>query len=510
MIHSEEFEQIVSTSSVGTNLRSKSVRGALFMASAGGLDIVFRLATTFVLARLLLPSDFGLVGMVVAVTGIAEQLCHLGLSTATVQTRELTHRQCSNLFWANVVGGLAFGALICLAAPLLAEFYHEEKVTAVAMAISTYFLWTGLTIQHEALLNRQMRQPEISAVRATSSLTSALLGIALAFFGFGYWALVWREVARGLFLAVGVWIRFPWLPGLPSRGAGTRALFRFGRNLTLAQIFIVAIMRLDSVLVGRIAGPGLLGMYRQGQNLLVPIEVLNGPIQGVAQPGLSALQGEPDRFRRYYERVVSLVGLITIPLAVFCAIYAKEIVDVVLGPNWVGTAIFLQIAAIGAAIRPVVATSGVVLVTLGRHQMLLALSVIHSVLLGLFMVGAMPHGAVAIAAAGLLATVVLVFPKLHYSFLGSPVSMRAFVRAVSPPVLATLIMGAVLIALKRLISLDHELYTLSLGAAVASTSFLGVFVAVPGGKLILRAVSSDVINSFWHRGREVGGEAEAA
>lgn len=509
MINSERFARIVSAPNFATDLRVKSVRGALFTAGSIGLDMAVRLATTLVLARLLLPSDFGIVGMVLVITGIAEQLSQLGLSTATIQAREITHRQCSNLFWANVGAGFAFGSLIFLSAPLIAAFYQEEKVTAIAMVIATYFLSTGLTVQHEALLNRQMRQPETSALRVSATVVSAVFAVVLALLGFGYWALVWRELARGMLVAIGVWIRFPWIPGLPSRRAGTRKLLRFGMDLTFAQIFVVAIMRLDSVLIGRIAGAGQLGMYRQGQNLLAPIEVLNAPIQGVAQPGLSSLQTEPERYRRYYERVVSLVGLLTIPIGAFCAIYAEEIVNVVLGPNWVGTAIFLKIVAIGAAVRPVVATSSVVLITLGKHKTILVLAIVHSVLMVAFMVMGIPWGAVGIAAAHLLATIVLMFPKLHYSFVGSPVTMRMFCGSLSQPVLATSAMGIALFLLHPFTSPYGNFYSLSIGIVAGAAIYLGFFAALPGGQFKLRLLCSDVIDSLWRRSARVEGEPEA-
>jgi PST family polysaccharide transporter len=494
MIRSDQFETLASAARVSSGLRTKSVRGALFTAAGGGADLAVRLLSTLILARLLLPEHFGLLGMVTAFTAIAEQLSSLGLSTATIQAPKITHRQCSNLFWTNVATGLVLAGLICGAAPFIALFYQDPRLVMVSVAIATNFFWGGLAVQHEALLNRQMRQPEVAVNRIVASSLSTLLAIALAIYGFGYWALVWREVTRSLLLVGCIWRLLPWIPSLPCRGVGTGALFRFGRDLTMAQIFVVIVMRLDSVLIGRTSGAIPLGMYRQAQSLLGPIEMLNGPIQNVAQPGLSALQSEPARYRRYYERVLSLIGLLTIPFGAFCALYAEEIVQIVLGPKWAGTAVFLQIVAIGAAVRPSIATSGVVLVTMGKHGVFLALAIVHSITLVLLMFLGIPWGAVGIATAHVVASVLLAVPKLYYSFAGTPITLACFFRCLAQPLVATMIMCASLTAVRQLV-LPNAVYSLSLGSVSAAIVFLLSYVALPGGAGQLRLLMSDVRTS---------------
>src|SRR4051794_3165460 len=146
--------------------------------------------------------------MVMAVTAIADQFRDLGLSTVTVQKEKLTHQEVSNLFWINTVAGLVIALIVCAASPLIAIYYKESRLVPVTCILATNFFWGGLMVQHQALLTRQLKLGYTSFVRLLSSLLSTLLALILAWKGFGYWALVWREIARCALLTVGMWVCF--------------------------------------------------------------------------------------------------------------------------------------------------------------------------------------------------------------------------------------------------------------------------------------------------------------
>jgi PST family polysaccharide transporter len=203
---SEVFAGVSSTDDLRRNLRGKSVRGAIYLALGGGGELLLRLVSTAILARLLVPEHFGLVTMVTSITGIAGQFSQLGLSTATVQRRDIDHHQVSNLFWINVAIGATLFVLFATFSPLVAGFYGDPRLLPITVAVSSAFLGGGLTVQHEALLARQMKQAQLTYVRLTGAFAGALVSITLALFEFGYWALVWQEISRIVLVTIGVWI----------------------------------------------------------------------------------------------------------------------------------------------------------------------------------------------------------------------------------------------------------------------------------------------------------------
>jgi O-antigen/teichoic acid export membrane protein len=509
MTEAEKFAKFADTDAVRQNLKRKSVRGALFMVSGGGADFGIRLISTFLLARLLSPADFGLVAMVISVTAIAEQFSELGLSTATIQCRELSHRQVSNLFWINVGAGFLFCLAICALAPGIARFYHTPDLIPMTLAISTTFIWGGLTVQHQALLSRQLKQGHMAVVRLSASLLSLVLAIVLAIEHFGVWALAWREVTRAFFVVVGMWIACPWIPGPPRRNVKIAGLLHYGSHLTLSQLSIACMSQLDRFLIGRFFGAIALGLYRQAQQLiLAPIEQLRIPLYSVASPSLSMLRADANRYRRYYQRIVLVIGLATMPLGLFIAIYAPEITHDVLGDKWVAATVFLQIFGVVAFLKPVLDTTTVVMLTYGLSRRLLILSTAYNILLAGFIFAGIVWGPEGVAVANVVGNVVLMYPLLHFSLRQTPVSIGAFFAAVSTPAIASTVMAAVLLGLHGFTS-QFEMtkfgMTMSLlsGLGVAAVVYPAMVFLLPRGRKEVLPLISAVLGSFARRKQTV-------
>src|SRR6266849_1573349 len=172
------------------DLRHKVIRGGLAKALAQGASLVLRMGSLMVMARLLGPKDFGLVGMVAAFTGVLNLFRDFGLSSATVQRLNVTDEQISTLFWINVLVGVILGLLLMGMAPLVAVFYHEPRLLWVSIILATSFIFNGAGVQHSALLERQMRFTALATIDLVSLVVSTAIGIGMAATGFGYWALV--------------------------------------------------------------------------------------------------------------------------------------------------------------------------------------------------------------------------------------------------------------------------------------------------------------------------------
>ena len=432
--------------------------------------------------------------MVTAITRIAERFSTLGLSTATVQAPKITHQQCSNLFWINAAVGLVFATLLVLFSPAISNFYEDSRLQPIAFALSLNFISTGLTVQHEALLRRQMRLPQIAGNRLVATLISVGLAVALALSGFGYWALVWKEMAQALLIALGSWWLCPWIPGLPKRHVNMNRLLGFGRDMTLTQLLIAVSAQLDSLLIGRFAGASVLGLYRQAYNLMMaPMERIRGPIYSVSQPSLSILQGQDARYLRYYQRILFAVTLVTVPLGVFALLYAREIVLVALGENWLGAVVFLRIFSVVAAIQPALGTSGIVMVTRGKSGRFLLVALVSSSLLLVLMLVGIHWGAIGIASGRVLAPLLVMPWALHYAFAGSPVSIRDFVRSAWKPLLASLMMGAGLLLLRYFVPLENALLSLLMGCSASALLYLVAFNLLPGGRAQLQSLVQELL-----------------
>src|SRR5713101_1737510 len=172
------------------DLKHRAIRGGFAKICSQGTSFLIRIGSLMIMARLLDPKDFGLVGMVTAVIGVFNVFRDFGLSAAAVQRTTVTEEQASTLFWINLLVGAVLGLLSLAMAPFVVSFYREPRLFGVTAALSTGFLFNAAGVQHSAILERQMRFTTLSLIDIVSLLTSILVGVGMAVHGYGYWALV--------------------------------------------------------------------------------------------------------------------------------------------------------------------------------------------------------------------------------------------------------------------------------------------------------------------------------
>lgn len=319
------------------NIGHRAVSGGFVTIGAQGAKFLLNFLAAAILARLLSPKDFGLVGMVLGVTGLVGVFKELGLSTATVQRDTITQQQVSNLFWINVVFSGILAVISIALAPLIASFYRDPRVSGIMLALSLTFLLTGSTVQHQALLTRQMRFRALAVIDVTSIAIGFAIACGSAWVGFGYWALVAQQLSYAASSLVLTWCTSGWRPKTPERNSGVRSMLSFGAHLTLADFVGQFSANCDSILLGRFFGAEPLGLYTRANVLLArPLQQVFTPIGSVLIPVLSRLQSDPERYRRTYMRAYDTLALIVFSFAALCLALARPLVLVILGPKWTG------------------------------------------------------------------------------------------------------------------------------------------------------------------------------
>ena len=440
-----------------------------------------------VLARILLPEIFGLVAMVTALTGFIEMFKDLGLSAATIQRKEITHAQVSALFWINTCVGIGICLLISASSFLIARFYGDPRLVHITIALSIGFIFGGMTVQHQALLRRQLRFGTIAWVQVVSTLMGILVAVGMALKGYGYWALVAREVIRNVFLAAGTILMSRWIPGLPAWGTSVRSLLRFGGDITGYNIVWYASRSIDQILIGKYAGAATLGLYRQSAQLMdLPINQLKYPVLYVGEPALSSLQNDRSRYRAYYAKLVSVLAFASMPLVVYLWVYAEPIIRILLGDKWIGSVVFFKILALPAFIQPVLATTGAVMITSGQSRRYFYLGLANALTLVLALGTGIRWGATGVVIAYTIHTYALLIPTIFYSFRGTHVDFRLFLDSIRLPIVSSFFMGVLLTIFLSMMSDMNLLLNASLSLLVAGGAYLGFWAAWPGARPLLK------------------------
>jgi O-antigen/teichoic acid export membrane protein len=435
--------------------------------------------------------------MVTSLTAFAERFKDLGLSTATVQKKNITHEQVSALFWINVSIGTIIMLAIAALSPVIAWFYADHRLVWISLAISSSFFFGGLTVQHQSILQRQMLFARLAWIQIVSSVLSIIVAIGLAWYGFGYWALVWKEVSRSLFIAAGTLLLCRWRPGLHLRCPEIVSILHFGKNITGFNIIYFFSHSLDHILIGKYWGASPLGLYRQAYQLMsLPINQIQGPVQYVALPALSALQNDTGKYRQCYKKIVSILAFLSMPLAIYLAVYSKELILLLLGEKWIGSADIFRVLAIAVFIKPVASTCGFVMVSCDKTKRYFLWGVINAVSVIIAFCIGISWGPIGVAVAYAINAYVILFPSLWYGFKGTPISPSMFFQTISLPVFSSIIMGILLIIISPQIMLSNSFLEIILSLVLALFIYLGVWLILPGGREKLVEYFSYLLASF--------------
>ena len=443
---------------------------------------VIQLGSTMILARILNPADYGMNAMAVAVTGFAAVFSSLGLSTATIQRADINHQQVSTLFWINAGVGLFITLIVASLSPVVAWFYKTPELFWVMIALSSTFFISGLSVQHTALLNRQMRFYSLAKIQVFSSLMGILVAIFAARNGFGYWALVFNTLTNVSINVFGTWLACRWVPGLPCRNVGVSSLLKFGSDIMAFNVINYFSRNLDNILIGRYHGSSALGFYSKAyQLLMMPITNLRDPITRVAMPALSRLQDDSEAYRSYYLKCVSLLAFVSMPIVVFMFVCSDQLIITLLGGKWLGASDIFKILAIAAFVQPVSSTWGMVLLSTGRSTMYLSVGVVNAVFTCLAFVSGLPWGGEGVATAYALINYILLFPILFYSFQDTSIRIKDFILAIYKPFIASLVTGGGGVFLLHFYIGIDGLKLLMICFIAYSVSYLLTLVVIPGG-----------------------------
>ena len=440
-----KYAQLFDTSRISKDIKQKSVKAGLANLISQGVSLFISLVRAAILARLLTPEDYGVFTMVVVVTHFALIFKDLGLSTATIREKEITHSQVSNLFWINTLVGLFSMAIVMAISPVIVWFYHDNRLSRIALVLSVSFLFGGLSVQHQALLKRQMEFGKIAFLTIFSSIVSSIIGVLLAWLHYDYWALIWMDIATNFFLMVGFWYFTGWKPGLPVKGVGTRKIIKIGFDVAGLNAFSTLTQSIDKIIAGRISNASNLGLYSKGNQ--VP-EMVSGQFRmaffSVALPALATLQSEQKRFEQYYYKFLYIISAVTMPLSVFCFVFADEIIQIYFGPQWTGAAIYMRIFSLHSFLLPAITTLDQVPLALGHSRKYLVGGIARSIGTILCVAtGAYFYGIVGVATGVAIANLITFIPFFLICAQDSPITFKDYFKTLSVPLLSSVVIGAV-------------------------------------------------------------------
>jgi len=379
-------------------LGAAAVRGGSWVLFAQATSTGVRAVSTIVLARLLLPADFGLYAMVVAVTSGLLIFKDLGLCDAVIQWPGLTDRQVSSLFWVNL--GISIVVALCLAAasPVLTWFYHEPRVAGIVIVGSLTIILGALSAQHLALLKRSMLFAGVSKLLMIAAVVSNVGAVVLAWRGAGYWALVLRDLINEAVTAIGAWILCGWRPHKPSRHSGIRPMLVFGGHSITSFIIRRTTRNLDRTLLGWKFGPVVTGYYHMAFELAAMFtSLITEPLRNVAVSTLSRLREQPQRFIQHYLKAIGGVAIVCFAASAVLVAASGDLVAIFWGPRWQPAGDILRILGLSAGVSAIYLSNIWLHFSLGRADRMAGWTIVEVALIGAAVICGLRFGAEGVA-----------------------------------------------------------------------------------------------------------------
>lgn len=369
-----------------------------------------------ILARLLSPEDFGLIAMLLIFTSVAAMLTDSGFGTALIQRQHVTIDDEFTVFAFTLSAGIFIAGVLAVAAPAIAGFFEQPMLVALTRTMALVIPLGALATVPDALLTMRLNFKARARAEVIASLCSGVVAIAMALWGFGVWSLVWQAIValgmRGLLL----WMFAGWRPRGRYNSESFRGLFRFGGYMLLSNLLDVSATRLQSLLIGRLYEPRILGYYTLAQNTQqAPASFMGSILNRVGLPILSTVAPQPARLRAALRMSLRAAMFLFVPCMVGIAVIAEPLISLLYGSRWTPAAPVLSILAASTAVWPMHVLNLAAISAQGRSELFFRLTLVKTIVGMALVIVCSAAGSVGIASGVLAASVFSVAANAHYS-----------------------------------------------------------------------------------------------
>lgn len=429
-------------------LKQKAIAATLW----SGVDIFLRQGLQFViamvLARLLTPEEFGTIALLYLFVGLAGAFVDSGFSGALIQRQDITHTDESTVFWFNLGIGAAMALGLWFSAPWIAGFFASPVLVPLTGILALNLLISAMGSIHSTLLTKQLDFKTLMKIGAFATVVSGGIAIAMAWKGYGVWALAIQTLSSTLLTTAMLWIYNKWRPVLVFSMVSVRRLFGFGGYLLMSGLLDIAYNRLYSLFIGKYYGVRELAFYNRADSTKqLPAGVMSGILSRVALPVFSAANSEKEKLRKGVRHALRGVMLINVPVMLGILATAEPLVLVLFGRQWLPAVPILQVLALGGIFWPLHVINLNVLIAQGHSNLFFRLEVIKKLVGVVLLVIGFFYGVMGIAwsqvAFGLLAFGINAhYTKIHLNY-GVWQQTREFFPALLLSVVMAVAMGAV-------------------------------------------------------------------
>lgn len=341
---------------------------------------IINFAVQIILARLLMPEMFGLVAMVVVFISIGQALMDGGMTSSLIRTKNPDQLDYSTVFITNIIMSLGVYGVIFIAAPYIALFYNQEILTNIIRILSLTFVIRALVAVHMAKLTKEMNFKLQMKLQIPSTIMAGIVGISMAYQGYGVWSLVWLNLIQAISFTVQTLMFMKWRPSLIFNFERFKYHFNFGYKLTLASLVDVIFNDAYRIVIGKFYSPAAVGFFHQAETLrLFPVQQISTVVSKVTYP-LFAKMNDDDALKFAYKITMKLVLVLIVPLMLGLILMAEEGFRFLFGEKWLPAVPYFQILALASIVRPLSVYNLNILKVKGRSDIFLRIEILKKII----------------------------------------------------------------------------------------------------------------------------------
>jgi O-antigen/teichoic acid export membrane protein len=363
------------------SLKQQTISGITWSILDNAYTQIITFVVGIILARLLEPKEFGLIGMIMIFIAIAQSFVDSGFSQALIRKKECSDKDYSTVFYFNILVSFLFYLILFFSAGLISSFFNQVELINIIKVMGLSVILNGFGIVQGAQLTKEIDIKTQTKISAIANTASGILSIYLAYIGFGVWSLVWRIMSNNLFRTILLWMWHKWRPQLIFSFQSFKELFGFGSKLLVSGLLNTIFENLYYLVIGKYFSPQQLGYYTRALTFAnLPSSDISEVIQRVSYPVLAKMQDNPDAVKSGFKKLIKNTMFITFIFMLIIAAVAKPLILTLIGQKWIQSVIYLQLLSFALMLYPLHVLNLNVLKVKGRSDLFLKLEIIKKIL----------------------------------------------------------------------------------------------------------------------------------
>lgn len=351
------------------SLKEKTTKGLFWGGISNGAQQLLNLFFGIFLARLLTPADYGMVGMLSIFSLIAGSIQESGFISALINKKDIKHEDYNAVFWFSILTSLCLYTILFFCAPLIAHFFHQPELTALARYSFIGFVISSTGIAHSAYLYKNLIVKQRAFLSMIALIISGTVGVTLAYKGYSYWGIATQSIVFVSTIMVGYWFISPWRPSFRLNFKPLKGMIAFSSKMLATNIFNHLNNNIFSIILGKFYSEKEVGYYNQANKWsYMGHSFVSGMIHGVAQPVLTQVANDKERQLRVFRKMMRFTAFISFPAMFGLSLVAPELITIAITDKWLESAQVLQLLCISGAFIPITNLCSNLLISKGKSN----------------------------------------------------------------------------------------------------------------------------------------------